>query len=144
AGMARAQGMRALARFQSELAKGRLPQQAALDGVSVLAGGILLLTPGVLTDALGFALLLPASRRWILRRMRRKLEQGIERGTIRVMTTGGGFGFGAASGFGWANARDVEVEDERRLHGPEGRHGHRSDTSDLDPRYGIEVPLDDE
>jgi UPF0716 protein FxsA len=143
AGMARAQGMRALARFRSELAQGRLPEQAALDGISVLAGGILLLTPGILTDALGFALLFPASRRWILRRLRRKLEQGIERGSIRVMTTGGGFGFGATSGFGWSHTRDAGEEVGRRVRGPGGRSVH-GDTPDLDPRHGIEVPPDDE
>ena len=46
--LARAEGLRVLVQFQKELASGQLPGQALLDGISVLIGGALLLTPGVL------------------------------------------------------------------------------------------------
>jgi len=98
AAMARAEGLRVLFRFQSELAAGRLPGQALLDGISVLIGGAFLLTPGILTDLAGFALLLPFTRHWIQRRVRRRLERGLEEGAIRVVTMGPG-GFGWSGGF---------------------------------------------
>ena len=52
------QGARALARFQKATAEGRLPHEEVLDGVMILIAGVVLLTPGFLTDAVGFALLL--------------------------------------------------------------------------------------
>ena len=94
AAMARAEGLRVLFQFQEELAQGRLPGQAMLDGASVLVGAAFLLTPGVLTDLLGFSLLFPLSRRWIQRRLRKRLEQQIADGSIRVVAMGPGLGFG--------------------------------------------------
>ena len=73
----------------------RIPGQAILDGLSVLIGGAFLITPGVLTDILGFSLLLPPSRRWLQRRVRSRLEQKIKDGSIHVVSMGPGHGFGA-------------------------------------------------
>ena len=86
AALARMEGMRALARFQQELATGRIPGQAILDGASVLVGGAFLLAPGVLTDVTGLALLFPPTRRVIQRWVRRRLEKAIMSGSIRVST----------------------------------------------------------
>ena len=86
AALARLEGLRVLFQFQSELASGKLPGQALLDGISVLVGGAFLLTPGILTDFAGFALLLPTSRRWIQRRVRGALERQVKAGTIQVVT----------------------------------------------------------
>jgi UPF0716 protein FxsA len=90
AALARAQGFRVLARLQSEVAAGRVPGEALLDGVCILLGGVLLLTPGFLTDGLGFTLLLPPARAILLRLARRRIEQGIAEGTIRMTMAGGG------------------------------------------------------
>jgi UPF0716 protein FxsA len=84
--LARLEGLRVLARFQQELAMGRIPGQAILDGASVLMGGAFLLAPGVLTDLTGLALLFPPTRRIIQRWVRKRLEKGIMSGSIRVMT----------------------------------------------------------
>jgi UPF0716 protein FxsA len=84
--LARAEGVRVFFQFQQELASGRLPGQALLDGISVLVGGALLLTPGVLTDVVGFSLLFPPTRRWIQGRVRARLERQIRDGSIRVVT----------------------------------------------------------
>lgn len=88
--LARAEGLRVLWAFRSEMASGRLPGQALLDGFSVLLGGAFLLTPGVLTDLAGLALLVPASRRWIQRRARASLERGIRSGDVRFVVMGSG------------------------------------------------------
>jgi UPF0716 protein FxsA len=60
--LARWQGMRALRRIQDDLQAGRMPADAVVDGVLILAAGILLVTPGVLTDVVGVSLLIPPLR----------------------------------------------------------------------------------
>ena len=106
AGLARQQGLRAFLAVQQELAAGGLPGRSLLDGLSILVGGALLLTPGILTDVLGFSLIVPPSRRWLQGIVRRRLERRIQEGTVRwtVFGTGGGLGgsggLGGTSGFG--------------------------------------------
>lgn len=62
ASLARQQGRRTLARFQQAMAEGRMPQDEAIDGLLILLAGAVLVTPGFLTDAVGFALLIPPAR----------------------------------------------------------------------------------
>ena len=84
--LARREGLRALWSFQERLARGGVPGRALMDGLCILIGGAVLLTPGLLTDLLGFALLLPPSRRWIQARMQRRIERQVAEGSIRVTT----------------------------------------------------------
>jgi len=65
--LARQQGLGVLRRVNEDLSQGRMPTQALMDGVLILIAGAVLLTPGLLTDALGFVLLAPPSRRAIRR-----------------------------------------------------------------------------
>ena len=127
AALARLEGMRVLFQFRRELAAGRIPGQALLDGISVLVGGAFLLTPGVLTDLAGFALLLPLSRRWIQRRVRKRLERGMAEGTIRVVSMGPG-------GFGRWGSRGT---------GPAGHDQGAGAAPGLDPSKGIVIEPDD-
>lgn len=60
--LARQQGFKVWTRIQSELNAGRMPAGELIDGFLVLIGGIVLLTPGLLTDLCGFALMIPAVR----------------------------------------------------------------------------------
>lgn len=60
--MLRQQGLATLRRAQSQLDAGQIPAKELFDGVCLLAGGLLLLTPGFFTDAVGFALLVPPLR----------------------------------------------------------------------------------
>lgn len=60
--LARVQGLRALNRVQAELQAGHMPGEALVDGLLILAAGLVLLTPGILTDLAGFALLTPPGR----------------------------------------------------------------------------------
>ncbi len=62
AALARSQGIQVLTRMRQELASGRPPVASMVDGALVLVAGVLLLTPGVVTDAVGIALLLPPVR----------------------------------------------------------------------------------
>ena len=58
----RSQGRAAWGRFNVALQSGRPPAREVLDGVLVIFGGALLLTPGFLTDILGLVLLIPPTR----------------------------------------------------------------------------------
>ena len=77
--LARSEGLKAFYRVREEMAAGRLPAEALLDGLLILIAGAVLLTPGLLTDLAGFALLTPFGRRAVRRRvaerMRRVLQQ---------------------------------------------------------------------
>ena len=72
--LARQQGWRTLVRARERLEQGQVPLDALGEGLMILVAGALLLTPGVLTDAVGFMLLVPPSRRAIRRWLARRLE----------------------------------------------------------------------
>jgi UPF0716 protein FxsA len=61
----RQQGFATFQRFQESLARGEIPAYEMVEGPLILVGGALLLTPGFITDALGFACLIPATRKKI-------------------------------------------------------------------------------
>ncbi len=62
----RAQGFNTMAKFQQEVATGQLPANTMLEGVALIFGGALLLTPGFLTDAIGFLCLIPFTRQTLI------------------------------------------------------------------------------
>ncbi len=62
ASLARVQGFLVFARIRDDLNMGKLPANSLLDGLLILIGAIVLLTPGFITDILGFLLLFPATR----------------------------------------------------------------------------------
>lgn len=86
--LARGQGVAVLGRVRGEFGAGRLPTDALLDGLLVLIAGAVLLTPGLLTDLAGFALLWPAGRRVVRERIatwfRRKMQLG--KGVVVIET----------------------------------------------------------
>lgn len=73
AGLARWQGFRVLNRLQSEMRQGMLPARALGDGALILVAGLLLITPGVLTDCFGLALLIPPFRSLVMKGVRHSL-----------------------------------------------------------------------
>ena len=89
--LVRTEGVRTMIRFQEQLARGKLPGRVLMDGAALLTGGALLLTPGVLTDLVGFALLFQPTRSFLQGWAVARLVRGLESGKIRV----------ASSGFGW-------------------------------------------
>jgi len=72
AGLARRQGLATLARVRAAVARDETPAIEMLEGVVLLIGAFLLVTPGFFTDVMGFACLVPALRRslalWVLQR----------------------------------------------------------------------------
>jgi len=63
ASLARQQGLSTLAKIQSELQSGRPPTDKLIEGAMIVVGGIVLITPGILTDLFGFALMVPSFRK---------------------------------------------------------------------------------
>jgi len=63
ASLARQQGLSVLSRIQKEMASGKPPTQELVEGALIVVGGIVLLTPGIITDIFGFSLLVPSIRR---------------------------------------------------------------------------------
>ena len=85
--LARSQGLATLARIRGNLERGILPSAEIFNGALILLGGLLLLTPGLVTDTIGLALLVPQTRSWVGRRLRHNVEHRIESGEIRYWET---------------------------------------------------------
>lgn len=73
------EGLRIWARLQYELLQFRMPTKEIIDGVLILIGGIVLLTPGVITDLIGFSMLLPFTRPLYRNYLKKKFEGRIHR-----------------------------------------------------------------
>ena len=84
AALARQQGLHVLGRIQAELSAGHLPASSLVDAVIVLLAGALLVTPGILTDVLGFLCLVPGFRSLVKARLRRRFERAVLEQRITV------------------------------------------------------------
>ena len=62
----KAQGLSTLNRAQQKLQANELPAREILEGMGLVVAGALLLTPGFFTDAVGFFLLFPPTRIWLV------------------------------------------------------------------------------
>ena len=72
--LARIQGLQTLSRIQQSLSEGRMPSSEFLDALLIVVAGLVLLTPGFLTDAAGFLLLIPTTRNSITSWLQRQIE----------------------------------------------------------------------
>ncbi|MHC4698426.1 MAG: FxsA family protein [Planctomycetota bacterium] len=82
--LARREGVKVLSRIQADLAAGIVPTQAMADGALILAAGLVLITPGVLTDLCGFALLVAPIRAVV----RKTLVEVFKRRVVMIHRTG--------------------------------------------------------
>jgi UPF0716 protein FxsA len=116
--LVRREGTRTFIRIQTEVNAGRLPHRALLDGACLLVAGAFLMTPGVLTDVLAFALLLPSGRSLIARSVLARLRRGMEAGTVQFQMFGGGSPRQGGAGFGPGPRRragsDAEDDEDER------------------------------
>ena len=69
--LARQQGLSILRKIQTEMQNGRPPALEMVEGAMVVIGGMVLLTPGIITDALGFALMIPVIRRSVAHKIQK-------------------------------------------------------------------------
>lgn len=82
--LARSQGFNLINRIQRDLNEGRVPAGEMMDGAMILAGGLLLLTPGFCTDLFGFCLLTPFSRDILKGWLQKWLEKKMAAGEIHI------------------------------------------------------------
>lgn len=82
----RMQGLTALYRAQKDISEGAVPVQSALDGILLVLAAPFLMTPGFLTDIVGFSLLVPGFRQWLGMMIFHKIKAHLERrsGTITI------------------------------------------------------------
>ena len=86
--MLKSQGRATLDRARQRLDGGEMPAGEIVEGMLLLVGGVMLLTPGFVTDAFGFACLIPPSRRWLASRLSARSLGVVVGGGFRP----GGFG----------------------------------------------------
>lgn len=78
AALARWQGLRVYERIRADASAGRMPADALVDGFLVLLAGILLITPGVVTDLFGIALLIPPIRALVKRGVKAWIQKNVD------------------------------------------------------------------
>ncbi|MFC4737536.1 FxsA family protein [Bacillus daqingensis] len=88
--LARREGLQAIRKAQLRSSQGQIPGSEILDGVCILIGGIVLLTPGFITDTLGFLLLIPQTREMFKALLQRMYERMIQAGNVYVINTQNG------------------------------------------------------
>lgn len=122
--MLRYQGLSTLARAQERLQHNEVPGQEMVEGIVLAVGGALLVTPGFVTDAIGFSCLIPAVRRAVVRAL-------LKRFTIVASSHAQQSGFGPFAGPG----EDPFGDSGRSRSGGDvidGEVVHRDDNEDRD------------
>ena len=79
----RIQGVATVNRLMLSLEKGEMPVTPVVDGMGIMAAGLLLLTPGLISDVIGFLLFIPPIRRGLAKWLFRK---ALQRGTVNIRT----------------------------------------------------------
>ncbi|MHC2994321.1 MAG: membrane protein FxsA [Candidatus Atribacteria bacterium] len=78
--LVKSQGFLILRKIQNDLNEGILPGDSLIQGSIILAGGILLITPGFITDTIGFVFLIPVGRevvkKYLLKWLKGKIREG--------------------------------------------------------------------
>lgn len=82
--LAKSEGRLIISKIKMELNEGRLPGNELINGLCVLVGGALLLTPGIITDVFGFSLVIPGLREIYKVYLKRKFKKIIDEGNINI------------------------------------------------------------
>lgn len=92
AAMVRLEGLRTLRQILDNLSHGAIPAEEMVDGLLIFSAGVLLITPGVLTDVAALFLLIPFTRTLFKRWLRRRFDRMVASGNIRIHFHDGGRG----------------------------------------------------
>ena len=112
ANLARREGMRTIEKINATMAQGQMPHEALLDGLAIFLGGTLLLTPGILTDILGFSLLIPFTRPLLLSGVASWMKKKMQSGQASVTFYQSGFGPGAGRNQGPVQRPEEKIYDQ--------------------------------
>lgn len=85
AALLRIQGLSALRGAENDIRAGKVPVEAAVDGLFLAVAAPLLMTPGFITDAVGFSFLVPPFRHFIARQVLAALQRRINTGEITII-----------------------------------------------------------
>lgn len=134
----RKQGFATLMRANRKMAEGQLPAAEMAEGIFLAIGGALLLTPGFVTDAVGFACLLPGVRQLLMGGVvKRMMARGQFRAQGSFQAGGfsaGGFGQGPSSRSDAFSTRGSEGDIIEGDYVDEGRAEQRQSTKErLEP-----------
>jgi UPF0716 protein FxsA len=83
--LAKKQGLEMIRKAQEQLKYGQIPGESVLDGICILIGGTLLLTPGFISDVLGLLLLAPPTRKAFKLLISASFRKWIDKGNIKVI-----------------------------------------------------------
>ena len=83
--LAKQQGLEVIRQAQRQMQYGQMPGNTIIDGICILVGGVLLLTPGFISDSMGFILLLPPTRTMIRPFIVRIFRSMIDKGNIKII-----------------------------------------------------------
>jgi UPF0716 protein FxsA len=72
--LARREGLNCYRRVQQQMAQGQIPADSLVDGLMILVAGAVLVTPGIITDCVGFTLLIPQFRQMVRQRIVKRLR----------------------------------------------------------------------
>ena len=111
------QGLRVLERIRGDMAAGRMPADALVDGLMIFLAGAFLITPGVITDSIGVALLIPPVRAVVKRLAKAWFQRHVQVQTAAFYSTGSNYSDGASanhqpSGDRIVDARVIETRVE--------------------------------
>lgn len=106
ASLARSQGFLVVNQIRNELAAGSLPADSLIEGLLILIGGGLLLTPGLLTDITGFSLIIPLTRKAIRRLVKKTLKNHIDKGNIQFSFFGGNKSDSDSQQYNWQQTNE--------------------------------------
>ncbi|MGD8924414.1 MAG: FxsA family protein, partial [Syntrophobacterales bacterium] len=81
ASLARLEGIKTMTKVRESLNRGELPAEEMLDAMLIFTAGVVLLTPGFLTDLAGLTLLVPKARYWFKRWLRKKFDEWLVKGS---------------------------------------------------------------
>ncbi len=122
----RMQGQGLLMRARTELDAGRMPMSEMFQGLCLFVAGVLMVTPGFITDIIGFALLVPLFRHWLSAFLARHIEVFSGK-----MGTSSGFGAGRP-GAGSPQGEVIDVDFVEIHEEPSGISGPDSPPKDRD------------
>ncbi|MGZ4159293.1 MAG: FxsA family protein [Neobacillus sp.] len=83
--LAKKEGIQTIRKAQEQLRNGQIPGEAVLDGICILVGATLLITPGFITDILGFLMLFPPTRTLFKFFMKKSFRRWINKGRIKII-----------------------------------------------------------
>ncbi len=82
--LARMEGINTLMRVRMNMQQGIMPTESLLDALIIFLAGMVLITPGLLTDAMGLLLLWPVTRNHFKQFLRRKFDEWTSNNTIDI------------------------------------------------------------